>query len=423
MFILYSKIGLVAIFAIMAVLVLWQRPRLTAVFARHPAPYLALFWVLFRLLPFVVIYLIFGQSPQSDLLHFFYPLGKVILQGGLPYRDAQSPYSPLFSTLMAIPVLVWRDPRSVLLFLLLAEGVIVWFTFRHFKQAEPVPQRMFRCLFYYTLPVPFAMSVLSGQEDALMWGFAAWALIFVAKRPYLSGLLLGLGLLTTKAILMFVVVPLLVITRNRLAFLAGLCTLTVPVALFLTWQIQWLWITQPLNEGSFMKAPNWRSLLNPVLPEPLLNATGLWKWAGIGLLLSLTGWLSAVGRYVPGQRLLPLFFIAVYGIMSVVQQSAISTYSYIFMLPLVFTLTDFRRWWFCLGLIGFNSLAAIHPSLWWRLGQPYYGWADLLKPVAALEYVIEILIVAGFIYYALHAMNALRRPEPEPVARPEPYAV
>jgi hypothetical protein len=53
---------------------------------------------------------------------------------------------------------------------------------------------------------------------------------------------------------------------------------------------------------------------------------------------------------------------------------------------------------------------------------PYYNrLTALVTPVAALEYSIELLIFTGFIYYAIRAMNALRRPKS--VAQAEPYAV
>jgi hypothetical protein len=65
------------------------------------------------------------------------------------------------------------------------------------------------------------------------------------------------------------------------------------------------------------------------------------------------------------------------------------------------------------GLIGFNALAAIHPSLWWRTGQPYYRQvSELLQPLPFLEYSVEILLTLGFTYYAIRALSILRQSTP-----------
>jgi uncharacterized membrane protein YidH (DUF202 family) len=156
------------------------------------------------------------------------------------------------------------------------------------------------------------------------------------------------------------------------------------------------------------------------------SAVNIWKWGG--LLVTMLVMLAGVWRIHTTrsnwryQDYLPFLYILTYSVMSVVQQNAISNYAYLFMLPLVFTLLDFRRTGFCVALIGFTILAAIHPSLWWRLGEPYYDRLSALgTPTAALEYSIEILILIGFIYYAIQAMNALRRPKP--VVQAESYAV
>jgi hypothetical protein len=421
MFILYIKILIAFVLALTALVLLWQRRSLTLLFTNRKAPFLTLFWVAFRLVPFVCIYIVLKQMPQSDLLEFFYPLGRALSKGAIPFRDIESAYSPLFGYWMALPVLFWDDPRAVLLLLLLGEGLIVWFTNRVYEYKEPRGDRLFRTLFYYVLPLPFGMSVLSGQEDLLMWGFVIGAIMNM-NRPYICGLILGLGLLSTKAILVFIIAPLFFLSKHKTVFTAGICTLCIPVALFMIWKTQWAWLTQPIAEGAFVKAPNLRSLLHPFLPHTVLEINALWKWGGMSIILYLVGWLITHAQRKQWQYYLPLFFVAIYGMMTVVLQNAITTYAFIFMLPLVFSLVDFRRVWWCAGLIGFNVLAAIHPSLWWRLGMPFYDrLSALLKPVALLEYSIEVLLVIGFVYYALQAMNALRRAQP--VTQAEPYAV
>jgi len=109
------------------------------------------------------------------------------------------------------------------------------------------------------------------------------------------------------------------------------------------------------------------------------------------------------------RRLVALLYVLVFSLTTVVQHNAISNYAYLFMLPLVFTIVDFRNRWSCVGLIIFNTAAAIHPSFWWRIGQPfYYSFSQINRPVYWIEYGLELILVIVFAYIALRAARSLR---------------
>ncbi len=402
--------------------------------------WLFVFWLGLRLLPFLGVYVVLGYRPHSDVSEYYYPISLTALTGGVPYRDVYSGYSPLFGYWLAPFLAVWRDPRSIVLAMLLVEGLAVYLTYRYYHTDESPGQRLFRCLFYYLLPLPFVLCVLSGQEDVILWLFALLAIPFMpagdsvpnrpdgSGQPFVAGLILGLGMLTTKAVFVLVLIPVwLLATRNwrfTVRFTAGLLTVGLPVAGIMYWKTGLLFLQQQSSEGDVLKAPNWRSVLNPLLTEEWRSAGAFWKWGSLGvtgLVLLLGVWLVRTRYRSPQYRdYIPFIFVLVYSVMTVVQQNAISTYAYLFMLPLAFTMVDFRRTAQCAWLIGFNVLAAVHPSLWWRLGQPYYDrLSALLKPVALLEYTIEFLLIVGFVYYAVRAIKALRQPTlPAPA---EPY--
>ncbi|QIP14331.1 DUF2029 domain-containing protein [Spirosoma aureum] len=430
MSIVYIKTAVSVTLALLLIGLLWQRSTLTALLQRAGTWVLDVCWIALRLVPFLATYIVMGYQPQSDVATFYYPIGMSALEGGIPYRDVYSCYSPLFGYWLAPFLSLWSDMRMVVLAMMVVEGLAVRLTFRHYQIQETMGQRLFRGVFYYFLPLPFVMCVFSGQEDVILWLFALLAIPLMQSRPFLAGLVLGLGMLATKAVFILLLIPVWLLTLRNAKFAAwftaGLVTVGLPVALFIFWKAGLLFLDQQSHEGDYLKAPNWRSILNPFLSDGLRSAVGIWKWGG--LILTLLIMLQGVWRIHKTrsnwryQDYLPFIYILTYSAMSVLQQNAISNYAYLFMLPLVFTITDFRRLWFCVGLIGFNILAAIHPSLWWRLGMPYYDrLSALAKPTAALEYSIEILIFIGFIYYAIQAMNALRRPKP--VAQAEPYAV
>ncbi|QHV93624.1 hypothetical protein [Spirosoma endbachense] len=430
MSIVYIKTAVSVALGLLLIGLLWQRSTLTALLQRAGTWVLDGCWIALRLVPFLATYIVLGYQPQSDVATFYYPIGMSALEGGIPYRDVYSCYSPLFGYWLAPFLSLWSDMRMVVLAMMIVEGLAVRLTFHHYQTQETMGQRLFRGVFYYFLPLPFVMCVFSGQEDVILWLFALLAIPLMQSRPFLAGLVLGLGMLATKAVFILLLIPVWLLTLRNVKFAAwftaGLVTVGLPVALFIFWKAGLLFLDQQSHEGDYLKAPNWRSILNPFLNDGMRSAVGIWKWGG--LILTLLIMLQGVWRIHTTrsnwryQDYLPFIYILTYSAMSVLQQNAISNYAYLFMLPLVFTMTDFRRLWFCVGLIGFNILAAIHPSLWWRLGMPYYDrLSALANPTAALEYSIEILIFIGFIYYAIQAMNALRRPKP--VAQAEPYAV
>lgn len=430
MLIVYIKTAVSVALGVTLLGLLWQRSTVTKLLQQTGTGVLDGCWIALRLLPFIVTYIILGYQPQSDVATFYYPIGMSALEGGIPYRDVYSCYSPLFGYWLAPFLSLWSDMRMVVLAMMIVEWLAVRLTFRYYQTQETLGERLFRGVFYYFLPLPFVMCVFSGQEDVILWLFALLAIPLMPSRPFAAGLVLGLGMLATKAVFVLLLIPVWLLTlSNRQAairFTVGLAVIGLPVALFIFWKAGPLFIEQQSHEGDWLKAPNWRSLLNPILSDGLRAASGIWKWGGlvVTLLVMLAGVWRIRVKHANWQYkdYIPFIYILTYSIMSVVQQNAISNYAYLFMLPLIFTLTDFRRVWYSIGLVGFNILAAIHPSLWWRLGQPYYDRLSAFgDPKAALEYLIEILIVIGFIYYAIQAMNALRKSKRISMAKP--YAV
>ncbi|QJW88695.1 hypothetical protein HNV11_04540 [Spirosoma taeanense] len=431
MVIVYIKTAVSIALGLFLLGLLWQRTTVTNWLQRTGAWVLDAGWIVLRFVPFLLTYLVLGYMPQSDVAEFYYPIGLSALEGGVPYRDVYSCYSPLFGHWIAPFLALWRDPRMVVLVMMLVEWAAVRLTFRYYQTQESLGERLFRGVFYYLLPLPFVMCVFSGQEDIILWLFMLLALPLMPRRPFAAGLVLGLGMVATKAVFVLLLIPVWLLVSRNLSFLvrftAGLLTVGLPVVVFMYWKTDLLFLTQQAHEGDFLKAPNWRSVLNPFLNEGMRSAVGLWKWGGLAItLLVLLRGVWIVRTKQPRwtyREYAPFLYILIFSTMTVVQQNAISNYAYLFMLPLVFTLTNFRRMGWCVGLLGFNVLAAIHPSLWWRLGQPYYDrlTAVLGQPTALLDYSIEILLVVGFIYYATQAMKALRRPAP--VEQAEPYAV
>ena len=433
MFIVYVKALVSAGLCGWVALLLWQRPAITRLLQTRQLPWLAIFYTVLRLVPFIVTYLILNYKPQSDVDGYYYPIATSAKNLGLVYRDVYSPYAPFFGYWLSIPLRLWQDTRMIVLALTLLELAAVWLTVREFAPSRllSIPKsldnqdiisttpdmdkgdRLFRALIYFSLPVPFVMCVFSGQEDVGLWLLALWAVATWQRRgsPFWGGVLLALGLLSTKAVFIFIIIPLFFVAtwRQKVPLVAGMAALGLPVLVFLYLNVGMLFIEQPLDEGDYLKAPNWRSLLNPFISGLIPANGGIYKW--LTLLTTVVVLVGVALRYRRNRPLAEatgLLFVLAFGLMTVMQQNAVSNYAYLFMLPLLFTLADFNKvgWW--VGLLGFNALAAIHPSLWWRMGMPYYKGLEMFgKPLSLLEYSMEILLLAGFVGYAWQAGRRL----------------
>ena len=390
----------------------WQRNRVEAALAARSLPWITLFFVAFRLVPFLGTYVVLGYEPQSDVKEYFYRIASSALRLEVPYRDVYSPYSPFFGYLLAIPLAVYNNVRVIVLTFLVLETATVWLTQRLFLPAMPRGERLFRCLVYYLLPVSFVFSVFSGQEDVLAWGLSVGAIWVWHQRQnaFVGGVLLGLGLLSTKATFVLLLIPVFLITSRKISFVAGAAAVGLPVLAWLYRTGGTLFLEQPLDEGDYLKAPNWRSVLNPLLSGPVAVNGNVGKWITLALLLLI---IAAVTRQVRRKEALieyfPMVYIAVFAAMSVLQQNAISVYAYAFMLPLVFCLTNFRNRTEVIILLVFNLLAANHPSIWWRMGQPYHTFGALGQWPNLAEYTMEWLILAGFGWCFWLAIRQLQR--------------
>lgn len=401
-------------------LLLWQRPRVERLLTGGKVPWLTLFFLAFRFIPFIITYIVLGFEPQSDV-NYFYSITASATRLEVPYVGAYNPYSPFFGYMLALPLVLWNNMRVIVLSFMLLEAATVWLTQRIYLPRLNRGERLFRCLIYYLLPISFVFSVFSGQEDVLAWGavLAAVWVWHVRQNAFLGGLLLGVGLLVTKATFVLLLVPLFLLTSRKVAFLAGAVLVGLPVLAWLYVKTGMLFIEQPLIEGDYLKAPNWRSVLNPLLANHLSTAGSGGKWITLALLLVIVGLVTLLVRKreaLPGY--LPMLYTAIFAALSVLQQNAISIYAYAFMLPLLFCFTAFRNRTHMAILLIFNLLAANHPSIWWRMKQPYYNtFAAFKNPASLAEYTMEWLIVAGFIWFVYHAIQQIRT-GPVEIAQP-----
>ncbi len=365
-------------------------------------------WIAARLLPWVAIYFIAGFLPHSDVARVFWPQARGVLAGGLPYRDFDSSFGPLFPGLIALPLLVWRDPRAIVLFLSVLEAVTVALTLGAARVPSGSAARARWLALYFLAPGPLLLAVVGGQEDFLLWaaGLVVWIAV-VAGRSVAAGSLAVLGVLITKPLFAIPAAAFAGLSRRRWRYLAGAA---VPALVVLGMLIL---LTGPkflgvLSESRNVSPPNlwiwlhWFSGGRIAIGNPLLSFS----------MVVITGafaiWLFA--RYRAAIEHRPsLFFAAwtlLFAVSMLVNLKSMGAYFGYFALPALALFLDPPHPGALLAWVVFGTLGPIESSLWYRTGERLLiGWPD--SPWLALEYGLQGVMLICLIVLALAAHRFL----------------
>ena len=361
---------------------------------------LAIAFVVCRLVPFVVIYLMMGIEPHSDV-PVFYDAASHALRGEVVYRDFWSPYSPLFAYVTALPLLVWHSAKSIVLLMVVIEGVAWWMTYRFYRPRRGSVAQL-TALLYLLLPGPVVFCLLGGQEDVWMWSFGAASLWLWAANTsaFRLGLMMVVMLIVTKALAILIAVALVFWVRRPSQYVGGLAIIGIP-ALVLLYALTGNGMLTPLMFASIPFAPNLPTVLAPVIGDFTAYA-GLLSTVGLVAVLGLSaygGWRLRCGD-VPYENALPILWVLCYGFMMFIHKSSFGNYVFIYTLPLMFLFPGWKSTRSVLVLLLLNVLVAVQPSLWWYLGAPVYSNPIMLTRADYLvEYLMEIGIVASVGYF------------------------
>ena len=367
-------------------------------------------FVVCRLVPFIVVYLLMGLNPRSDV-PVFYEAASHALRGEIVYRDFWSPYSPLFAYVTALPLLLWDSAKSVVFLMMAVEGLAWWLMYRFYRPRQGEVAQLWAFL-YLLLPGPFVFCVLGGQEDVWMWLFGVLSLWLWARNAnaFQLGLLMAVMLLVTKALAVLIAVALLCWVRRPVPYVVGLLAVGLP-ALVLLYALTGNGMLTPLMFANMPFAPNLPTVLAPVIGDftpyaGWLSAAGL---VAVLMVSAYGGWQLRRGG-VSYDRALPILWVLCYGSMMFVHKSSFGNYLFIYALPLVVMLPDWKNVRPLIALLVLNVLAAVHPSLWWQMGAPIYSDPAMLNTgLYWVEYLMEVGIVAGVGYFVWLAFRQVKR--------------
>ncbi|MFH1892749.1 MAG: hypothetical protein ABIK83_08735 [Candidatus Zixiibacteriota bacterium] len=145
------------------------------------------------------IYILWPEmNARSDAVQVYLPETLKLISGELPYRDFVTSYSPLFSALLAIPVMIWQSVGSIVLTMLVVETVMIILYLKRSRLSDPVDGWRVAFLYLFS-PISFYWIGLVGYNGSIIALFAMLGLILAERGKHaLSGVACGLGLLCSK---------------------------------------------------------------------------------------------------------------------------------------------------------------------------------------------------------------------------------
>lgn len=333
---------------------------------------LAVAWVLLRLLPFIAVYLAANMEPTSDVNGFWDEGSKASL-GQVVYRDFWSPYSPLYAYFLGLWLKLWYSPKMIVLTMAAMDGIALLASYHFFRPFQTRGTFLFRALIYLLLPGSLVLCIIGAQEDVWMWLFVILAYLLRERtlRVEWYAIVLAIGLLMTKAIFVLIMVPLFLLEKQKVRFVIPIAIIGI-VSLGILYPLVGFEFMQPLDEAKTLRAPNIPSILNPWFYNSIGVGEKFWNWIGLVASVGLACISAWRLRHADFRVMLSKVWIVLYATMMIVQQSAYSNYIFLFLLPLVLYVIDWKNKTQVTILFVFNLLSVVHPSYWWRLGMPCY---------------------------------------------------
>lgn len=402
------KVALSIVLLLIVSAILWKKKYVQQRLEnRNVSAFITLGWILFRLLPFVVIYILADIAPTSDV-NGFWDEGSKASQGMVVYRDFWSPYSPLYAYYLGTWLKIWYDPRMIVFVMTFMDTVALWVSWHLYRFQLSNADYLYKVLLYYLLPGSLILCVVGAQEDVWMWLFVIVAYLYRQRtgRVEVYALILAMALLLTKAIFVLILAPLFFLEKEKIRFVVVMALVGATSLAILYPLVGWEF-TQPLDEAKVLRAPNVLSVLNPWFFDSMGVGETFWNWFGLVVSVGMGSWTAWRFRTSDFPILISRSWIALYATMMVIQQSAYSNYIFLFLIPLVFYVVDWHNKKQVGLLLLFNLLCVVHPSYWWRLGMPkYLAPGDIWSsPALTLDYLMQVAIVVLTGYFVRLAVT------------------
>jgi hypothetical protein len=404
---LLPKFAISIICSIVFLLILFNKEKIQQLTKNRENIYFFSAIILSRFLPVFIIFYALDYDATSDV-KMFHTWAVTAKDGYFVYRDFKAPYAPLYPYITALPLFIYNHPNSILALMVVIESVILSITYNYFSKKTSISTSLYNSLLYLSLPATFVLSVISGQEDIWMWGVIVVSL-WAYNKTFDSlwvGIILGIGMIVTKVIFVFSLPIAFILLSKKIRFLTGLAIIGLPTLAILVYFGGDSFLL-PIQEANNPRTPNIWSILNPFFK--VYDGIGIKNLNLIGLITNILVivYLSIKSKNnQPFVKAFPLIWIVSTCWLMFIQQSSLSNYCYIFLMPLVFLFTENKK--ALIVALLFSFACTIQPPIWWGQKMPIYnGLTEILKPLNLLEYGLEIFIVGCIIYFCKIIIDTL----------------
>jgi hypothetical protein len=370
-------------------------------------------FILTRILPFIVVYLILNQTPRGDV-PFFYWKASSVYEGKIVYKDFWSYHAPVFSYILTIPLLFWHSPKAIVLLLCVGEYICLMLTKKYYEKQDSSINSTKFSLIYLLLPAPFVIMLLGGQEDIWLWGIGVVAMMSYGrtKNLFLFSFILSIGLVVLKITFVLIFVPIFFSKhfKNKILLLAGSLALLIPV-FGVTYYFVGTDFLMFIKHTETPFSPNFHSILHPFFFDFFKKFTLTQiNWLGLGIIFILLIRLGLLIKNLDLNRIFPMVWIFCFGIMNVILPASMIYYVFIYLIVIWFYIIRKDDMKDVVLFLFFNILVIVQPYLFVKLGQKMYpDFSFIAEPLRLIEYLIQVWLVVYVCYYVRRAYQEIFR--------------
>jgi hypothetical protein len=378
-----------------------------------------------RLGLYALLFFVLRIAPRGDVVGFYFDEAIDVLRHQVPYRDFVSSYAPLHPYLDGAIIYFWRSPLPLILLAILAEIVLLPVLLRLGRELFAERSVRLAALLYVASPISLQFVAVDGQDTVIITLLMSLAILCLMRnRVVLSGALLAAGIALIKFLPLLYVPAFFFAAQRRVRWLLGFgAVLLLGYGGFALRHINLL---APLAlEDTLKTASNLPFVIQLIFGFAIPDRAG-----DVFLLLVLLGAMALIASAMhrAGQSHLPnpqphprlrvlLFGVAVLTLaLLVFSKKSWPPYLILALFPICLLVVDRARSWLRLVAFAlFSVVAVVGHSVWSTvfgevLAPAIHASLVSKRPAAFVFLVLQMLLVAGYLWLFAEALKRLTGP-------------
>lgn len=355
---------------------------------------------------FFLFVLALNGSATSDVV-VYYQEARDALSGKLPLIDIKTAYGPLFPYLAAIPTFIWNNAMVIIIASIFFEisAFVLWIKFASQNFSDVVTKRA--ALLYVCNPLTVCNVPISGQNHIWIAAALAGSILLLAKgRNFMSGIVLGASIVGVKFLSLMFAPPLALVAYAMRGMKASASwTISFILLPFLIYILFLQFGLNPFEQIQFHAFYN----SSGNIPYLLTVFGSQMSDAGVRMTLNIFGFVTLCALFI---------FLALRGGVATIQRASLSC-GFILMVILLVSGKSFTSYMLvalfpvCLSVahdtdrskyrplifLAWSTVAAIEPSLWFRLmSQSDLSSFQLVTfSPTTIFLIVELIVIFGYL--------------------------